>query len=694
MHLLINNTPLDLSPDFAIEMEERNPFFSEVGAQSLPMQLPFSPHNLALLGRPERIAGTLKLNNEHDAIIRHGMFQKSGQLHIFSANKENGIDATFYINDGEFYTKIKDVHMEYINFTNDPDYNPDPFTGTPAQKAAQWMQRFEAVQRGQYQAPYAIFPVCTNIEEKTDDNNNKYYDYEYLNLPNLTDVSQPGLYPLVGYEERTVNDVQCPVGYGITPFLYLRYTLQMLFKHFGYELQPSLFDTDDNLSKIVLLNNNADTICAGNLDYRQLLPDCSVTTFLDALRNKFCCEFIPDGRSKTVHIHFFQHDALVPDMDLSDFVIDKPLITHEPFKQLRLSAATGIQLAQPAADTMERLLKDYNYSSALNEYAFANIQVAFNEIFLRKATGQFYKQVSGEQNINLQPIGSCLFNYDKQTEGLDHEERNAGDEQIPVLLQTLSENETLLFPLIGQRKHLNTGIKRQSGETEEDSSGKTNIMLAFNVGLHGWLTYGTPYCYDPQGEHWGDLSLQYAGNNGLFVRFWKKYDACLRHAFRKITCRLQIPLAAFLKFNIFTPKLLNGTPVLPVAMKYDISNKGLTVSEIEFRSLRLQLPCNLDAEQEVPGFSRAPYYWETKNNIIQLFHDNPHWNFLAIVTSPPPPAAFDAPTQQQFLDNETIPLGQFIMKIYYDHYDPDNNTWEHITTETPYTAWLEPRTKS
>jgi hypothetical protein len=708
MELLINGQSLALPLDFEIELEEVNPFFSEVGSQSLPITLPYTSRNLELLGHPERLAHTFKLDTEHDAVLRHGVFQKVGRLVIFSASKESGIETTFYLNDGELYTKIKDVHLSAINFDNaqyNSGYNPDPFTGTAAEKAASWILRFNAVQRAEVYAPYSVFPVCTKAEEKTDDSNNKYYEYEILNEPNFAAYPPATIpFPLLGGEERVINEVRCPVGYGVTPFLKLNFFLKILFAHFGYNLKTSIFDTDSRLSRIIILNNNADTICAGKLDYKQLLPDCSVTTFLDTIRNKFCCEFIPDSRTKTVTIHFFQDDNLAPDMDITPFVVDKPLITHEAFKQLRLSAGTGLQFAEPAADTMEELIKDHSYASTYTESEFAQINNAsFDEIFLRKATGQFYKQTSSAATLNIQPIGSCLFNYDKKSEGLQYDERTSDDEQIPVVLYKKIVSETtsypLLLPLIGERKHLNTGIKKNNKETKEENPEQTKIMFCFYGGIYAKIPFGTPYCYDRNGAISGNLSLQYAGAEGLFVRFWKKYDALLRHAFRKVTCKLQMPLSDFLKFNTFAPKLLNGVPVLPINMKYTISRKGLEISEIEFRTLRLQLPYNLDAEQSIPQFSAARYYWEAKDNIDQVISaisDNlpSKWYYYGynIVTSPPPPSSFNSPTEQQFLDNITIQLGNFKMTVLLYEVNFEGR-WIEQFSENQYTAWLEPRKK-
>jgi hypothetical protein len=715
MELLINGGSLELPPDFALELEERNPFFSEVGAQSLPMQLPFTPHNLQLLGRPERIAHTTKLTTEYEAIIRHGIFQKIGKLVIFSAGKESGIDATFYLNDGEFYTLIKEIHLNYINFANDPAYHPDPFSGTPAQKAIQWLQHFEIVRQphNDLNEPYLIFPACTKVIETTDDAGNKTFDYELLNQPDLSHTTDRG-HPLLGYEERTVNDVIVPVGYGVSPFLKFNYLLRMLFAHFGYSLQPSLFDTDPDLASMVVLNNNADTICGGTLDYRQLVPNCSVTTFLNTIRNKFCCEFIPDGRTKSINVRFFQDDALDPDADLSPFVAGHPLYTHESFKQVRLSAGASLPFATPAAETMEQFLADYLYSSSADENDFLNAQqFTFGEVIFRQSTGQFYKQSSGAGTDSLVPVGSCFFGYDKKDAHLEYDERIADDEQVPVLhYDPLNQyGNRQLLPIIGERKHLNTGIKKTAAaadiETEAENPDQTKIMLCYPL--------GTPFCYDYNGHEAGSLSLQYAGANGLFVRFWRAYDALLRHAFRKITCRLQMPLAEFLKFNIYTPKLLNGMPVLPHSIKYSISRKGLAISELQLLTLRLQQPFDLGAEQLVPPFTASDYYWVRNNDAEAVAHSTQYeeafMNYQLLTAPTKPLPEYDPPTEAQYNAGGKYHQETFRLQVNFwiiDGYTPgtaiDIDTGQVypgpddgiplLSLELDYHAWLEPKKKS
>jgi hypothetical protein len=476
MELLINGQSLALPLDFEIELEEVNPFFSEVGSQSLPITLPYTPRNLEMLGHPERIANTFKLDTEYEAVLRHGVLQKVGRLVIFSASKESGIETTFYLDEGDFYTQIKDVHMSNLNFSQ----NSDPFTGTYAEKAKQWLKHFERVQRGEVKADYAIFPVCTKIET-SDDDNERFYDgsnCEFLNAPdpNMASSYVTSLQPLLGYNEREIDGVVCPVGYGVTPFLKLNYLLHTLFAHFGYMLQESILDTDPDLSKIVLLNNTADTICSGKLDYKQLVPSCAVTTFLDVIRNKFCCEFIIDGRTRLVHAKFMQELGATPvDMDLSPYLIEKPVISHEDFLQLKLTSGTSLEFAQPVTETMEQLFRENIYITQAIESNFGSAFTIANEVVMRNATGQFYKQLSENKNIKFERIGSTYFNYDKKTEKLKYDERESEDEQLPMLPLDVRfvmpggtvYSTAMYCPFIGEVRHLNTGIKKDGEAAEE-----------------------------------------------------------------------------------------------------------------------------------------------------------------------------------------------------------------------------------
>ena len=72
--------PYDLDIDTKLEMTRYNPFFNEKGEQSIPISLPASDHNLALLKHPEITAGRSKIARRLDAQIVVNCFQKNVSL--------------------------------------------------------------------------------------------------------------------------------------------------------------------------------------------------------------------------------------------------------------------------------------------------------------------------------------------------------------------------------------------------------------------------------------------------------------------------------------------------------------------------------------------------------------------------------------------------------------------------------------
>jgi hypothetical protein len=358
MELSVNGKQLELSVDFAMEMEETNPFFSEKGSQSLPVKLPFSQYNLSILDNPNRIARTNKFDAEYDATLRHGVFQRNGRLVIFSASREEGISCTFYIDEGDFYSKAGGVKLSEINYGIERDG-----TGATQEAKAQWWHNQFTNWMRNGNAEFAVFPVITKLDTEN------FTSHEYINEP---DLSQPPPYPLLGRDARTYQDTQVPAGYGITCFIYLHKLLDFIFQHFGFIFKsPSIFHTDPDLSKIVVLNSVADTICNGKLNIADTVPDCTVIEFIDVIRNKFDCDFLFNSLDKSVRVLFFGDMAEADyDTDLSEFVVEKPLIEYEPFKKLKITSQKTLDYAEPPTESIESIADTYNIIICVDETMF------------------------------------------------------------------------------------------------------------------------------------------------------------------------------------------------------------------------------------------------------------------------------------------------------------------------------------
>ena len=73
-----------------------------------------------------------------------------------------------------------------------------------------------------------------------------------------------------------------------------------------------------SFKQLVLVNNVADAIVGGVLDYTQLLPTCNVSDFILALQKKFGLVFICDDTKKTISVTLIDDNiSREPDVDLT-----------------------------------------------------------------------------------------------------------------------------------------------------------------------------------------------------------------------------------------------------------------------------------------------------------------------------------------------------------------------------------------
>ena len=77
----------DLFPDTQIELSRFNPFFNDLGEQSVPISIPATSKNLKLLGHPERGDGSGKIIRRLNTQLQEGSFSIVGRQAILSAVK-------------------------------------------------------------------------------------------------------------------------------------------------------------------------------------------------------------------------------------------------------------------------------------------------------------------------------------------------------------------------------------------------------------------------------------------------------------------------------------------------------------------------------------------------------------------------------------------------------------------------------
>src|SRR5690554_5774009 len=104
----------DLHPGTELEITRYNPFFHELGEQSIPISIPSTSRNLQMLNHPDRPDNINKTSSRLSTSIQSGAFSIVGRQAILSAQRKGNIETSFYFHEGAFYEKISDLTLSEI----------------------------------------------------------------------------------------------------------------------------------------------------------------------------------------------------------------------------------------------------------------------------------------------------------------------------------------------------------------------------------------------------------------------------------------------------------------------------------------------------------------------------------------------------------------------------------------------------
>lgn len=606
----------DLPNDVKISIELTNPFVSDQGSTSLPLVLPYTDNNLKLMDFPQRYDRADSLNIKKDVIIQAGVYQCRATMCITSLTKKQGINVTFLIDEASFYNTMKGVSMQqafagivrtdYVDTLNSP-------------KQLKWVNHFNKVMCGDEEDDFHVFPVCTGTSEVTFFGN-KITAYSFLNCQSFT-----GLYSIVadgnGVDYRRLNTLDTPalpLGYSVSPFLKLTYVLNRIFTYAGYTLSSSIFSTDSDLSKLVVLNNTADVLINGIIKYDQLVPTCSVIEFLNSICAQFGCFLNINNNNMVVEILFLNDLISLVDSDLTQKVNQEPTLNFEPLKTIKLSGQNSLDKIKSDFKTIQELFDSYpSITSVPYLYSNSNVSSMAEGIYFSQLTCAYYevKTISGVKRISV--LSSDMLNLFDSNSNLEPFEKESSSEFVPMLLAEVTRTYPfpttncdpywIPVPYIGEIRNLNgVNLAVNSGTT---STTDCPIMLCFHVGRatfnstdvdqpDPWdssapriynsnlLFFASTHKYNNIGIAWGNHDLVYGGESGLYHKFWYKWDRTIQQAYQELVNSLNLSSFEILNFNMSKPKMINGQPMLPTSLKYEISSSGIKVVESRFRTLK------------------------------------------------------------------------------------------------------------
>jgi hypothetical protein len=624
----ITNTPTSkpyhLDPDTQLEVERTNPFFNEAGEQTLPVTLPDSDHNRSILGYPDALANKRKPSQNIDATIQDGEYFTACRQAILGAKRNEGIETSFYMNEGAFFSRIPDTSLATV-------FADETIPGIATVQQGIAFCRTLLFTRHD---TCAIFPVLTKgDDEKTTKWLNRVElmrpaTGEYLSAPGNT-----GGFSYLGFlnefeREEQIDDytVSIPIGCYITPFIRANYVLRRMFTHFGYTLEETFFEKTYPFTDMVFINNTDDTLLNGDIRLTDMIPDILCSTLLNIYRKKFACEFIPDEQTKTVRIEFLS-DILreAPQHDLSASVDGEITIQYPAqYKQLRISSKDTISAEGDSYDSL------------------ADVVAKYPDLFLETYSGNYCRRAcsidttTGVVHQQNEVIASSDIPYyaggTRETESVEVPDcavimkepaymitSGEGESEEKIIITGIYPGLVLamasMYPYIGETRSLNSSILIHAGTDDDDdkethtepgSSGQAP-MLAFvypDTDMGTSISRGTVTNYDRTGKRrLSDYTLLYNGPDGIFERFYRPYDNLLRNSMHTVTAALLLSQQQKLSIPSCRKILLKGRELLINKLNFTIGGKN-EPKESEFYTIQLYEPVS----EAIPESERLPVY--------------------------------------------------------------------------------------
>lgn len=644
MKLTTDKGQLDLPSGFAFTIEQHSPVVAKEGTQSIPTTLPASARNLSALGHPTRMGKSDKILRKIPAKIESGIFQKDGQLVIDSAHNKDGIIGAIMLNESDLYSRIKDITLKEVFekiIRDDFAMNPSPIDA--------WYGHLFSCMKGEVVDDFTLFPVAVDYSPET--------GYQLLNAPDCRGGTEP--WPLFHKARRiTVGDEtqNVPAGYGITPFMWLSRLLELLFAEWDYSVSENPFRTDSHLSKVVMINNTADTICTGKIRYSDLVPSCTVAELLSFLESRFLMHAYIYPEAKRIDIVPLQNVLAGGfDEDLTSF-IDGEIkhIFQEPM-EVQISSETSLEGAAPAMETMFDFNKKFKMVNELNEDEFRN-KAWMHSIVKRKATGEYFEilRKMADSSVKINRLGTNYFTYYSGVlPGKEYKSQDLIPPMVEIdlgLLGTIMAK--VICPYIGSRIHVNTAYS-------DEKTTEQKIIIALvagkaesdaNISSKAYL--GTVQKYNNLGNQWAQYDLT---PFDLYSLYFSRWNDILKNSTRAMECKIDYPTKLLLSLRMDKMKMLCGQKVLPESLSYTISEKISHISS-RFISVKALTPVTIDTEI---SFTPQLYYWEYVNNALEVFaeFDTQEWesytwkyiNQDGTTVNPNTYEFIPPPTQEQFL---------------------------------------------
>lgn len=635
---------LDIFPKFALENKMTSAFFSTEGSRSISVSLPITDRNTRIFGQADRLDRKHKTNKKIPVIISKGSYSRKGTLYFNgSQNSEYTYTASIAYDEAVFYelqSKLKltqlpnlpvkmkstDELIEDCNRWLTEDNVDEPLTVFQIYlKLLGKYTRTQTLPGGETWEVEAEQPFPINEWEKDYYNNT----VELLVKEEVTILKDGKPFP-----------IKATRGIGITPFVRGWYIINKIAEHFGYEVGENPFRTEPQLRRLTFLNNTADAIVADYLDYKQLMPDITITDFFQFLWARFGAKVFIDGNTNTLHIRLLKDS--INQKDAKRLPISGKYAYDEATpKQIKLTAGKSLDMSATETDTYEEFCQKYN--NTIGSYIPDVMEKGLGGILYDKSRGLFFHAVlqprrndDGKFEEQLKTISSIHFDWDKKTEGLEYVEITSPDECITADWR----DDEGLYPYYGIDFALMNSVMELDREIQ-DRNELNKLAVCWDMGQYYYgngmdsrkeqgykfgsiFPYlpdfggGKDYYIDREGNKF-QYALTWVGKNGCFEHFWKDYDAILRHSHHQVKGKLDLPPFDLATLNISDKYIVGNHPILLTEFNYITGNINVERQEFTGVTVGLYEPNDLKTEQVHPAPEPIKYKWglqSTKQKVL------------------------------------------------------------------------------
>lgn len=648
---------LDLFPKVALENKMTSIFFSDEGSKAIPITIPMTPHNNAILEHANRMDRIKKTKNKIAVIVSKGSYSRIGTMYINGYDDEaHNYSITIAYNEAVFFEMRSKININQLKGL--------PVIEKETIKLIEDCEKYAQIDDDD--CPLTVFPIYLKPEgtyKETIDNieytqtinfqlNRRVGAGVGTNKTKLDIINQ--LLVLNDSEPLAIN---VPKGICISPFVKVWYVIEQIAFHFGYKIGDNPFKTHHQLKRLTILNNVADAIVGDFLDYKQLLPAISVSEFAQFLWARFGAKMLIDGNNNVVNIYLLRD--LLQSKEALKLETTGTITTEEsPAKQLKLSAKKSLDKSSTETDTFEEFCQKYN--NIIGDYA-DDFQEGIGGIVYDSDTGLYHhtpmSRVSTENNVaNVEPklISSLHFDWNKKVDDLEIVDITSPDEAI-TMHHFSSE---IPYPYYGIDYALLNSMMEINREIQ--TRNEPNVLaVCWDMGvayqqarngekLYKDFKYGSifpyvassaeknkPYQVDTEGNEM-HYALTWIGRNGLFEHFWKEYDAILRHSNHQKKGKLNYPPFAMSKLDVNKKYILNNHPVLLIDYSYIIGNIDVEKQAFNAMTIGLYEPYDLAKEQSHPVPEPILYKWDLQTSKETVLEDTSNELFEKYKINRPP----------------------------------------------------------